>query len=552
MRLHGLLTTPLGSDRRAGLTTAALAALLLSAACSGSTPSGTGSGGAGPMSPAPGAGAAGKSGSANAAGGAGGASAGGMPSSGGSGAPSSAGGPAAVSGAGGLAAASGAGGLPPITNPDHCLKGYDPLPSDDTMKSGPAVFSTSSGDDTILQPEVLQWMSDNKWTGGHVFWHAFRGCADGSAVGLVSPLGYTNKICTDYAVLVPADQNCKTAGDGRQFLLFHRHMLQALKQLWPKHAADFDGFHAAADPAQPKFPTTKADLPEVWNTADPKWNAQILAAADVGDNIDKPENLAKFPMTSTDPTGEGALGFWLQCAVGTAPPSFAPQMPYIGLHFNLHDQWSRGSSSPHGLNNGQVNITNYMFWKLHGWIDKVWEKYRVARGLTTDPMAMQKYKQDLQESCNQMDQYIAILQKAPGTAPVLDCPPDVDETGYFHTTVRPIFETATNHCASCHGPSQSSPYASLTLGGQVSSKCIVERLKRASNDGGALKLIEPGDPSKSFLYLKASGMAATTTCTATDPNKPCNTATMPPGGKTMTDAELEILRKWIADGANYP
>jgi len=39
----------------------------------------------------------------------------------------------------------------------------------------------------------------------------------------------------------------------------------------------------------------------------------------------------------------------------------------------------------------------------------------------------------------------------------LDCPPDVDQTGDFHDKVRPIFETATNHCASCHGPLQTSP-----------------------------------------------------------------------------------------------
>ena len=51
---------------------------------------------------------------------------------------------------------------------------------------------------------------------------------------------------------------------------------------------------------------------------------------------------------------------------------------------------------------------------------------------------------------------------------------------------------------------------------------------------------------------QASGTADAAGCVSNDPNKPCNTAAMPPGGKTMTDAELEILRKWIADGANDP
>ena len=445
------------------------------------------------------------------------------------------------SGAGGLAASGSGGGLPlpipPVTNSDHCLYGYDPLPSDDTMKSGPSLFTPSGGGavDTIVQPEVLQWMTDNKWMGAHVVWHAVRGCSNGSASGLLGPLGFPN-ICRDYPVLVPTDQNCRTSGDGYQFLLFHRHMIETLKQLWPKHAADFDGF--------PKFPTTKAELPDVWNAKDPTWSAQILEAAAIADNIE--QNLDKFP-------DEGSVGYWLQCPVGSAAPGFAPQIPYVGLHFNLHDQWSRGASSTHGLNNGQVNITNYMFWKLHGWIDKVWEKYRVAKGLTVaGSPAMQKYEQDMAAQCHEMDIEIEILKQTMGNGPMLDCPPDVDETGDFHTKVRPIFETDANHCASCHGPAQSSPYAGLSLGGQISSKCVVERLKRETVGGGQFKLVEPGDPEKSWLYLKASGKAATAGCTSTDPNKPCNSATMPPSGRTMTDAELEILRKWIADGANYP
>jgi mono/diheme cytochrome c family protein len=160
--------------------------------------------------------------------------------------------------------------------------------------------------------------------------------------------------------------------------------------------------------------------------------------------------------------------------------------------------------------------------------------------------------QDMQQSCNEMEIEIEILKQTPGNGPQLDCPPDVDEKGDFHTKVRRLFESDKNRCAGCHGPSQTSPYVGLTLGGQVSSKCIVERLKGASHDGGQFKLVEPGQPENSFLYLKASGRAADAGCVSTDPNRPCNTATMPPSGRTMSDDELEILRKWIADGANYP
>jgi len=530
----------LGSASRA-FVTAALAAVALSAACS-SDVSNPGTGGTGALNPPATAGtgttAAAGTGSTPQPG------AGGSSSVGGSSAVSAGTGPVVgSSGAGGNVVSGGTAGggfvVPPITNSDHCLYGYPAEKSDDTMAAGPVIFQTSQKqDDTTLQPEVLKWMTDNKWTGAHVIWHAVRGCKDGTAGGLLGPLGLSNTLCKEHPELVPADQNCKTAGDGYQFLLFHRHMLQSLKQLWPKHAADFAGFA--------KFPTVKADLMAPWNAADPNWGAnktQVLAAADIGDNIDKPDNLAKFPT-------EGALGHWLQCNVGAKPLSDSPNEPYIGLHFNLHDQWAR-TGSTHGLNDGQVNVTNYMFWKLHGWIDNVWEKYRIAKGITKDTAAMQKYTQDLKQSCNEMDIAEAILKQTSGGA-ALDCPPDVNETGDFHTKVRPLFESASNHCASCHGPSQTSPYANLTLGGQVSSKCIVQRLKRASLDGGQIQVVVPGDPEHSFLYLKAAGLADGAGCVASDPDRPCNTATMPPSGKTFTDAELKILYDWIKAGAAGP
>jgi hypothetical protein len=86
------------------------------------------------------------------------------------------------------------------------------------------------------------------------------------------------------------------------------------------------------------------------------------------------------------------------------------------------------------------------------------------------------------------------------------------------------------------------------LGGSISSKCVIERLKRESISGGQYKLVEPGDPENSWLYLKAAGIADGAGCI--DGVNACNTAPMPPSGRTMTEAELQILYDWIAAGAN--
>ncbi|HWA74354.1 MAG TPA: hypothetical protein VG937_18545 [Polyangiaceae bacterium] len=437
----------------------------------------------------------------------------------------------ADSGRGGGSSAGAAG----VHAADHCIYGYDPQPTDAAMKDGPAEFYPPGNNDpsivdTTLQPEVIAWMEQNSWQAAHVEWHAIRGCAVPGGGGLSKV-----NICS-FTQLVPQDQNCQTAGDGYQFLLFHRHMIQALKQLWPKHTEQFTGFD--------KFPQSAADVPPQWRSAWKDWDANVLAAGKIGDEIDKPENLAKFP-------NEGVLGFWLQCNVGQKLTTPTNSMPFVGLHFVLHAKWARPGNTRHGVNNTDSNIDNYMFWKLHGWIDNVWEKYRLAKGqLPTDA----KYKADLLAQCREMDTEINIIRDKlkPGDV-VVPPPPDPNETGDFHTKVRPIFESQTNLCSGCHA--ETGANGKLTLGGNTSSKFIVSGLvNRPSIDGGQFKLVVPGDPDHSWLYLKASGNAAAAGCVASSTAQ-CIPGTMPPnatGVATVSAGELQVLRQWILDGARGP
>jgi hypothetical protein len=419
---------------------------------------------------------------------------------------------------------------------NHCLYGYPAQPSDASpdMKDGPAEFFPPGVTDpklvdTTVQPEVLKWMQDNSWQAAHVEWHAIRACNVPGGGGLSKV-----NICS-FKQLVPADQNCQTGGDGYQFLVFHRHMIQALKQLWPNHTEQFTGFS--------KFPTSAEDVPPQWRSAWKDWDADALAAGKIGDEIDKPENLARFP-------DEGTLGFWLQCNVGQKLMQPANSMPWVGLHFVLHAKWARPGNTTHGVNNTESNIDNYMFWKLHGWIDNVWEKYRLAKGLLpTD----QKLKDDLVAQCQEMHTEIQIIQEKLDPDDVPDPnQPLPDESGFFHEKVRPILESQTNLCTGCHA--ESGANANLRLGGHMSSKDVVAGLvNRPSNDGGQFKIVAPGDPDHSWLYLKASGKAATAGCQPSATAQ-CIPGVMPPstGGPTLDAQELETLRQWIADGAAGP
>ena len=441
-------------------------------------------------------------------------------------------------GAAGSSGASGAAGASAAHTVDHCIYGFDPEPSDETMAHGPAEFlppgvSDRNQVDLILQPEILDWFHAHNWEDVHVEWHAIRTC-NTSAKGT----GTLINIC-QYKQLITSDQNCQTGGDGYQFLLAHRHMITILKELWPKHADDFKGFD--------HFPESADDVPEQWKSAWKPWSSTTLQNGLVGDNIDKPENLAKFP-------DEGSLGFWLQCLAGQALPNRSDAIASGGIHFDLHGQWVRTSNTTHALNNGNANVDNYMFYKIHGWIDGVWAKYRKAKGLSDDDP---KFKADLLAQCREMDteMQLSIQALGPqgGTGTDPDDTPLPVESGYFHEQVRPIFENANNKCSGCH--SETGPSAGMSLGGHISSAEIVKGLvNQPAIDGGQFLLVVPGDPDHSWIYLKAAGLAPNAGCTATNGGL-CITAVMPPNGSgatTVTSDQLAIIRQWILDGAQGP
>ncbi|WP_438016878.1 hypothetical protein WMF18_39785 [Sorangium sp. So ce315] len=498
------------SQRTLGVLSCVTAFLL--AACGsgdlGAEGTGGGGGGDGTISPSTtgtGAGTAGVGG-------------GGAPTSTGIAASSSTG--VAASGSGG---SSGSGSAHPK---DHCVDGFDPHPSDAMMKDGPAEYSKNGQIDLTVQPEVIAWMQENEWQAAHFEWHSIRRCGGGGFGGMSRV-----NICNS-SVPVPADQECKTTGDGFQFLAMHRHMIQSLKQLWPNHQEQFEGFK--------KFPTTAEELPQQWRADFRPWSATTLANAKIADEIDKPENLSRFP-------DEGAFGMWLQCFAGQAIPGTSQSAS--GLHGDLHFKWVRSNNTDHGLGNQFTNIDNYMFWKLHGWIDNVWEKYRIAKGLSPDDQAL---KDAVAAQCYEMDAIARVINPSLDQGPEEPVGP---ESGVFHTTVRPIFESAIHKCSGCHAAPSTGPQAGLSLGGDISSADIVAGLvNKPSRGGGQFRLVAPGNPDQSWLYLKVAGTAANAGCRPSA-SASCNTGVMPQaadGKPTLTSAELATLRQWIQDGAPAP
>ncbi|MCE9632514.1 MAG: PSD1 and planctomycete cytochrome C domain-containing protein [Planctomycetia bacterium] len=102
-----------------------------------------------------------------------------------------------------------------------------------------------------------------------------------------------------------------------------------------------------------------------------------------------------------------------------------------------------------------------------------------------------------------------------------------EEKPDFNRDVRPILS---DRCFSCHGPDQEDRQAGLRLDLREGATAVLE-------SGG--KAVVPGDPAASEVIARI---------TSTDPD-----VVMPPPrlNKPITPAEAEILRRWIATGAEY-
>jgi hypothetical protein len=352
-------------------------------------------------------------------------------------------------------------------------------------------------------------MRERVWTQSHDAWHNVRRCSGGSFGGF----GASGAVCSRKE-LIPAHQECADAEDGYQFLVMHRHMMRALREAFPKHTELFAGF--------PSFPLDAKDVPSEWQGRwGTGWAQSVKDTAKTLENIES--KLSQFPT-------EGDLGKFIQCGAMSNGAS--------SIHGALHFKWVV-NSSPHSLGKQTVNIENYMFWKLHGWIDTVWERYRTAKGLPADEP---KLRETLTSQCREMHRLGQVV--APTSSGANDDPLPV-EHGTFHESVRPILEKV---CSGCH--SESSPEAGLPLGGHVSSADIVKQLVNVgAMHGGQFKRVLPGDPDRSWLYLKVSGTAMAAGCQGAG----CNTQVMPPAGQvTLTATELKTIRQWIADGAPAP
>jgi hypothetical protein len=224
--------------------------------------------------------------------------------------------------------------------------------------------------DQPLPTAIRTWITDHDWGLHHLEWHTTRQWDTLSAAQQAWALqqGWQR-----------ADRQEGEAGNGFEFLLMHRAMLQLLRENFPEEAGLFVGW--------PDVPTNPDDANDPVPAGNPRPFTDAMLQA-----------VQRIKTQAGSFADEDDFGRYVQTRrrpVDGNPFAVSPDNA-TGLHNYLHNRFS-DSNSPIDMGDPSVNVENAQFWRLHGWIDVQWSAVRAAKGLSeTDPAFVHALEQEKQ------------------------------------------------------------------------------------------------------------------------------------------------------------
>lgn len=150
-------------------------------------------------------------------------------------------------------------------------------------------------------------------------------------------------------------------GNGLDFLVMHRAMIELLRENFPGQAKRLQGWSTV--PTDPNDPSE----PMPFNRQPREFTSSMRTAVS---NLESSSFLRTL-------ASDDALGLYIQSRRlrgATNPDSTA------GIHHYLHNRFSM-PGDPADLGDPSLHLNNARFWRLHGWLDSRWTAYRQAKGL---------------------------------------------------------------------------------------------------------------------------------------------------------------------------
>lgn len=222
--------------------------------------------------------------------------------------------------------------------------------------------------DTRIPDDVVTWISARNWGDHHDEWHSVRRWDIYHRFAELAEAG-DNRFTWAIDVVAyirrrgwrRASAQEGTPGNGMEFLVMHRAMLELLVESLPQHSAIFEGWQT---------PPT--------NPIDPDDPVEGGAAF-------SPDFLSAISRIERDHAGfntEDDYGTYIEASLRPTPtdPFATSSDPSTGIHNYLHGRWTDPESDIN-LGDPTVNIYNARFWSLHGWIDRMWRLFREAKGI---------------------------------------------------------------------------------------------------------------------------------------------------------------------------
>jgi hypothetical protein len=178
-------------------------------------------------------------------------------------------------------------------------------------------------------------------------------------------------------------------GNGVEFLTMHRAMIEHLDARWGTEKVTND----------PDGRATFSEVLRGYST-----DAEMIAGLEkVGGDVAKfKASLAKINNFASFAT-EDDFGNFLQTTLrlsGEVDPNDSSKRFYArdmtvgaGTHNWLHGQF-QDASSPIDVGNPQTNLSNIMFWRIHGWIEAKWQQFEQVHHRT--PLEMNAYQQQME------------------------------------------------------------------------------------------------------------------------------------------------------------
>lgn len=225
----------------------------------------------------------------------------------------------------------------------------------------------------IVPEDVHEFLEKYQWGDYHIVFHMSRKWYLLGDQGR----GWLQRVGEASAELQEGDP-----GNGVEFLVMHRAMIQFLTNRWGDEPVTND----------PANRGTMGEVLQGWTT-----DAEVIQALEeCGGDVERfKAGLAKINDFSSFAT-EDEFGNFMQTTLrlsGDVDPNDSAIRFYsrdmtagAGVHNWLHGQFMDGTS-PIDVGNPQTNLSNIMFWRIHGWIEAKWKAFEQVHVRTPQEMA---------------------------------------------------------------------------------------------------------------------------------------------------------------------